>query len=104
MATVAMSLLTMVAEDVLEPRLIRLLHEHGASGYTITDARGEGDRGLRQGAEGSNIRVEVIAPVDLAERILEDLRLRYFQSYAVVAWLSDIHVVRDEKFRPHHEA
>ncbi len=104
MATTPMTLLTVVAEDVLEPRLLRLLHEHGASGYTITDVRGEGHRGLRQGAEGSNIRVEVIAPLELAERILEDLRERYFRSYAVVAWLAEVRVVRDEKFRPHLDA
>lgn len=100
MATTPMTLLTVVAEDVLEPRLLRLLRDHGARGYTVTDARGEGSRGMRQGAEGSNIRVEIIAPPDLAERILDDLRERYFASYAVVAWLSEIRVVRDTKYQP----
>ena len=36
MATTAMKLLTIIAEPVLEPRILAQLKAHGASGYTVT--------------------------------------------------------------------
>lgn len=103
MVTVPMTLLTIVAEEVLEQRLVRVLHEAGIAGYTVTPARGEGARGLRQGASGTNIRLDTITTNEVAEELIDHLRVHYFANYAIVVWLSDVRVVRQEKYQPKHE-
>ncbi len=100
MTTEPMTLLTIVAEEVLEQRLIRDMHQHGIAGYTITRARGEGARGMREGAAGSNIRVETVTTDELANTLLEHLHATYFTNYAIVAWLAEVRVARPEKYRP----
>ena len=55
-------LVTIVVEAALEQRLIKDLERLGANGYTITDARGKGSRGVRNAGwdRSGNIRVEVL--------------------------------------------
>ena len=55
-------LLTIVTEAVLETTLIRDIEKHDVRGYTITDARGKGSRGVRGAGweTSSNIRIEVV--------------------------------------------
>lgn len=61
MELVRLKLVTIVAEAILEKRLLEEVRRQGAKGYTLTDARGEGSRGLRtMDWEGKNIRLEVI--------------------------------------------
>ena len=56
------SLLTVVTEAAIETSLLHDLDNLGVSGYTVTDARGRGSRGVRDAAwkEAANIRIEVI--------------------------------------------
>lgn len=93
-------LVTIVTEAVLEAELRDDLKELGASGYTITDARGSGSRGIRDAgwATSSNIRIEVICSDDVATRIADHLRERYYQNYAMVLFESDVRVMRSSKF------
>lgn len=94
-----LTLVTIVAEALLERRLLDDLRHLGATGYTIGAARGEGSRGSRSGDwEGGNIRVEVIVSNTTASAILDRLAERYFEHYAVIAWTSDVHVLRGEKY------
>jgi nitrogen regulatory protein PII len=55
-------LITVVTEAGLERQLTRDLETLGASGYTITDARGRGTRGVRRSGweNESNIRIEIV--------------------------------------------
>jgi len=64
-------LLTVITEAAIETRLLRDLERLGAHGYTVTDARGKGSRGVRNaGWEASaNIRVEVICSDDTAQAL-----------------------------------
>lgn len=101
MATVPMTLLTIIAEELLEPRLLRTLRDAGISAYTATPARGEGERGLRQGATGANVRIETITTTEVAEGLIDQLSARYFENYAIIAWLSEVRVARPEKYQPH---
>jgi hypothetical protein len=99
MPTVTVALLTVVAESVLAERLVELLKAHGASGYTLSDARGEGSRGRRVGEiPGDNVRVEVLVAPAVADRLLGALAASYFADYAVVAWITDARVARGEKY------
>lgn len=100
MATVPMKLVTLVAESVLADRLVIELGRLGASGWTITEARGDGSRGVRTGPlTGENIRLEAVVDAAVAERLLETLHRDYFPHFALVAWVSDVQVVRGEKYR-----
>lgn len=99
MDTERMSLVTVVAEAVLEHRLIRDLGAVGARGWTVVDARGQGSRGVRADEfEGANIRLEALVPPDVADAFLTTLARDYFPRYAVVAWTTDVHVVRGDKY------
>jgi hypothetical protein len=92
-------LLTVVCEAALEARLIRDCVALGAKGYTITDAHGAGPRNQRNGdLEGGNIRIEVIADEPTVLKIVEKLELEYFPHYAVSCWVSDVQILREERY------
>lgn len=93
-------LLTIITEAVLEATLVRDIERHNAHGYTITDARGKGSRGVRgAGWEAtSNIRVEVICDAGTATGLAAHLREHYYQDYAMVLFLADVEVLRPAKF------
>ena len=92
-------LVTIVAEAILEDRLVRDLREAGASGWTIGVARGAGPRDRRVGdLEGGNIRVEVLCSPEVADAIMDRLAADYFPHYAAIAWVSPVDVVRGERY------
>lgn len=99
MELVRLKLVTIVSEAILEKRLLEEVRRQGAKGYTLTDARGEGSRGLRtMDWEGKNIRLEVIVGEEVAERILRTLQENYFPYYAVIAFVENVEVVRGYKY------
>ncbi len=99
MHTTKLKKVTVVAESVLEDHLLRELRALGARGYTITEARGEGSRGMRtMELGGKNVRIELLVGPEVADRILEHLAERYFPHYAVVAYVENVEVVRGEKY------
>lgn len=99
MALVSLKLVTIIAEGFLEEKLVRDIKRLGAKGYTITDARGEGSRGVRASEwEGSNIRLETIVSPAVADKILGHLAEVYFANYAVIAFVENVEVVRGDKY------
>jgi nitrogen regulatory protein PII len=94
-------LVTIITEAVIEHDLIASLGKLGVSGYTITDARGRGHRGIRESGweHGSNIRVEVICEEAMAKAIVDHLREHYYDDYAMIVFLTDVEVLRPEKFK-----
>ncbi len=99
MHTVRLKKVTIIAEGVLEAQIVRALRELGASGYTISEARGEGSRGVRASEwEGHNVMVETLVGPETAERILAHVSETYFEHYAVVAYVADVEVVRGAKY------
>lgn len=95
-----LKLLTIVCEADLEKTLLKDLDALGAHGYTVTEARGRGDRGVRDAAwsASSNVRVEVLCPEGTALRIADEVARRYYAHYAVVQWICDAAVLRPQKF------
>ena len=93
-------LLTVVTQAVLEATLSRDLERLNARGYTITDARGKGHRGVRNAGweASSNIRIEVVCDEKTAETIVDHLQQHYYKDYAMILFVSDIYVLRPEKF------
>lgn len=99
MQTERLKLVTIVVESVLADQLIAAIKRLGSTGYTVTDARGQGSRGRRVGeVPGDNRRIDVIVSDVVADRILTLLDAEYFPNYAVAAWTSDIEVVRGAKY------
>lgn len=100
MSHIQRKLITIVTEAVLEVELQELLKDLGASGFTITNARGSGSRGIRDAGwqSSSNIRVEVVCSDDIAEQIAARVRQRYYDDYAMILFESDVRVMRSEKF------
>ena len=95
-----MKLVTIICEAVLEERIVEVLHECGAHGHTAFDVRGSGRQGQRSAdlVESGNVQIEVIAKPSVAETMLARLHAEYFQDYAMVAYESDVRVMRPEKF------
>ncbi len=93
-------LLTIITEAALESVLAKDLEHLGPHGYTITDARGKGSRGTRNAAwgESSNIRIEVVCDAATAEAIASHLQITYYKNYAMILFMSDVSVLRPEKF------
>uniref|UniRef100_UPI00356835EB P-II family nitrogen regulator n=2 Tax=Pseudomonas TaxID=286 RepID=UPI00356835EB len=94
------TLLTVICEAALEKKLLADLETLGAPGWTISDARGRGGRGVRSAGwdtEG-NIRVEIICARDIAERLAAHLQDQYYANFAMVCYLAQVEVLRPEKF------
>ena len=98
MHTTPLKLVTIVAEALLADRLTAELHAFGATGWTLTEARGDGARGMRTGPiPGENVRIESVVTPAVAGRVLAALATEWYPNYAVVAWVADVAVVRGEK-------
>ena len=93
-------LLTIVTEASLEHELVREIERLGAHGYTVTDARGRGSRGIRNAGWNlsANIRIEVVCAADTAHAIAAALKERYYDNYAMILFIGDVEVLRPEKF------
>ena len=93
--------LTVVAESLVQDRLLQSLQECGAQGWTVTMAQGHGPsaHGV-SGIEGGNVRVETLVSGDVAARIWVVLERDFFPHYAVSAWAYDVSVARLARYSP----
>jgi hypothetical protein len=100
MHTEARTLVTIVTEAALERRITDDIKRLGAHGYTISEARGEGSRGVRSAGweASSNIRIEVVCDAPTADAIAGHLRAHYYDHYAMILFMSEVGVLRPEKF------
>ena len=100
MKTHPRKLLVIIAESALERALVADVKRLGAHGYTVIDVRGGGARGER-GADWDLdrcIQMEVICDEAAAERIAAHVDANYFANYAVTVCVTDVGVLRPEKF------
>jgi len=99
MNTTTLPLVTIVAESILHDRLIEELKKAGAKGYTACSAEGDGSRHLRSGELlGDNVRIEAIVSEAVAEKVLNVLARDYFPYFALIVYVSDVRVVRGDKY------
>lgn len=98
MKTYNQKLLTIYTEAALESSLIRKIDKLGATGYTITNARGKGSSGSRTAfwEANSNIRVEIICTEEIAIAISQGMHEKYGKNYAMMTFTSDIEVMATE--------
>jgi len=95
-----MKLVTIICEALAREPLKKLLAEVGAHGYTLFAVEGDGSQGRRTAdiQEFANIQVEVIVPPTVAENLLARLEKEFFAKFAMVAYETDVRVLRREKF------
>ena len=92
-------LMTMVIESSLAHRLEEDIVECGAKGFTSSIAHGAGPRNQRvSDIEGGNVRIETVVSKEVLEKVLEKLKTDYFPLYAVSCWVSEVEVVRDDRY------
>jgi nitrogen regulatory protein P-II 2 len=97
--TTPMKLVTIVTESLLKEKVIALLKGHACTGFTLTMTGGEGSRGVRASDwEGPNLKIETIVSLETAENIVGELAGKFFENYSLVAWITDVHVLRHGKF------
>jgi nitrogen regulatory protein P-II 2 len=99
METTERQLLTIIAEAVLEQKLIDDVKRLGARGYSVGHVRGEGATGRRtMDWEGPSVRLETVVTEAVAHAILDHLSVDYFPHYAAVAWLTPVRVARPDRY------
>ena len=93
-------LLTVICEAVLEARLLEDLGQLGAPGWTVSDARGRGSRGVRSAGwdNDGNVRIEVVCNRDMANKLSQHIQQKYYADFAMICYLSPVEVLRPEKF------
>lgn len=97
---VKMKLVTLVFENVLKDEIERLVDAAGATGYTIVRAEGKGSRGLHTDEfEGPNYKLQTLVDEETSERIFSRVEEQYFEDFSLIAWESEVSVMRGEKFR-----
>lgn len=93
-------LLVMIAEATLERWLIDDVKRLGAQGYTVTDVRGGGHSGVREGAWEADrtIRMEVVCEAGVADVIGEHVLKSYASNYGLTLYFVPVQVLRPNKF------
>jgi nitrogen regulatory protein PII len=100
MTTHPMKLVTIVCEAyALEP-VTKLLREVGAHGWTHFPVEGCGSGGERTGEmkEFANVQIEVVLQPASTETLLTRLHGEFFPRYGMIAFASDVQVLRSAKF------
>ena len=100
MNTHPMKLVTIVCEAYAQEPVTKMLREAGAHGWTLFAVEGDGARGKRPAdIRGfANIQIEVVVQPDVAKTLLERLEKEFFPRYAMIAFESDVRVLRPQKF------
>ena len=100
MNTHPMKLVTIVCEAYAKEAVTKLLHEVGAHGYTLFAVEGDGSRGQRPAdiPEFANIQIEVVTQPEVAQTLLTRLGQDFFPRYGMIAFESDVRVLRPKKF------
>lgn len=96
----SMKLVTIVCEALARSAVTELLKEIGAHGYTLFPVEGVGAQGSRVAdiEEFANIQIEVVLQTDPALQLLARLETDFFARFAMIAYSTDIEVIRSAKF------
>jgi len=100
MNTHPMKRVTVICEALAREPVLQLLKDVGGHGWTLWEVEGAGSWGMRTGdiPEFTNIQVEIIVRPPVAQELLDRLQKDFFPRYAMIAWETEIRVLRSEKF------
>lgn len=93
-------LLVIIAEAVLEKRLVADVRLAGAHGYTVHDVRGGSDYAIREDSWEADrtIEMKVICDAQVADAIASHVLTHYAPDYGLTLFFSDVAVLRPQKF------
>ncbi|WP_108972653.1 P-II family nitrogen regulator [Leptospira ryugenii] len=92
-------LVTIIADEAIEQKIIEDLRSVAVKGFTITEARGEGLNTTHNSSwEGKNIRIETLVSENKANRIIELMADKYLEKFAMILFCSDVQIYRKERF------
>lgn len=91
-------LLTIIAEAVVEERLLRDLRTWGVGGFSVGRSEGDPFGSRVADVQGAFVRIECIVSDTTAEKVLNQLAQSYLQRFKVVAYDHPVRVVRGEKY------
>jgi nitrogen regulatory protein P-II 2 len=95
-----MKLITIVAEKFIKDQIVSKVLELGATGCSYHPTEGKGLREARHDdAFSENFQLKVVCPADVCERIMTYISEHYFAHFAIVAWVTDVDVLRGKHFR-----
>ncbi len=99
------SKLVIVTEKLLLKKIVKIIDEAGATGYTVVAAGGKGSRNERTSGQPtvsdtySNIKIEVLTPNrDMALKISDEVAVQFFDDYSGIAYLCDAEVLHAHMF------
>jgi nitrogen regulatory protein PII len=95
-----MKRVTVICEAMARPPVLALIEACGAHGWTLWEVQGAGNRGRRAAdiPEFANVQIEVILQPAAADDLLRRLASELFPSFGMVAYETDIRVLRPDKF------
>lgn len=93
-------LLTITCEILAQKNIIEILEKHEITGYTTYEVDGNGARGIRgQGFKNEkNVKVEVMMREEKLQDVVEEISRTLFANFAIVLYVSEVGVLRPEKF------
>ena len=93
-------LVVLVCEEALEAIIVPEMLAAGARGYTVSEARGRGSRGVQDARWllASNVRIEILCNEEVARRIVETIVTKYSDNFALVVYTLDVETIRGDKF------
>lgn len=96
---------TIIAERLLQDRIVKLLHTAGATGYTIVEGSGEGHHHKRTGnrpniiSDLAIVRIEfVMTDQEKARAIAKQVAEIFFTQHPGIVHISAVEVLRPERF------
>ena len=95
--------LVIVTEASILDKVLEDITKLGAKGYTVQDATGKGERGIRSqvgilGEIFKNYRIEIVTNENIAKEISEHMLEKYFVNYAGIVYMEDIETLQSNKF------
>jgi len=97
METITKVMMTIITEQNLEKVILNDLEDLGVEGYTIVEARGKGDSGLKSGTwmNDSNIQIELILSDELGKDIYNFISdTKKYDNYSMMVYLSEVKVLK----------
>jgi hypothetical protein len=91
-------LVTIIAEPVVEERLLRDLQAWGVGGFNVGRSEGDPFGSRVADVEGAFVRIECVVSEATADRVLTELARVYLKRFKVVAYDHPVRVVRGEKY------
>lgn len=100
MTPTPLRLVTIICEAHARGPVLELLRTAGAHGWTLFPVEGDGARGARPAdiPEFTNLQIQVVVQPAVAEELLARLARDFFPRFGMIAYASDVQVVRRDKF------